>query len=439
MARRSQGLWWIEENYPPAMIGEAGIMTTDAQYNIFYNDLLCCCCQIFDLQGLPETVDEIYLKFCLLQAGRVAIFRDTKGSGDLLGLDCATANKPNVYYMPTGVIITNPVFKGYSYQLTPGKDCAVIYCRDIDRYNYGRQTGGLFGLISTTAQMLADNTISINVATKNMRLTNLVAADDDNTLKSINIAMQKMYDGEPTIAVQNTLLDKLTAVPLTDHTNTQQLLQLLQVRQYIYAHFYESIGLKTHDQMKKERLITAEIDDGAELAVYNIMDMISQISAGIDEVNRLFGTDITLRVNPLILRTIEAGQAAPTASAPAADGETETETPEDAPVIEEAEKLIAEEMGYSTEPEPEPEPEPEQEPEQDDGSGDGEPEQGADDQTEDGSGDGEPEQDDTQSDDDGSGDTEQTGDGVQIVISGDVAGDITITQGGVDDGKADIP
>ena len=437
MARRSQGLWWIEENYPPAMIGEAGIMTTDAQYNIFYNDLLCCCCQIFDLPGLPETVDEIYLKFCLLQAGRVAIFRDTKGSGDLLGLDCATANEPDVYYMPTGVIITNPTFKSYSYQLTPGEDCAVIYCRDIDRYNYGRQTGGLFGLISTTAQMLADNTISINVATKNMRLTNLVAADDDNTLKSINLAMRKMYDGEPTIAVQNTLLDKLTAVPLTDHTNTQQLIQLLQVRQYIYAHFYEQIGLKTHDQMKKERLITAEIDDGAELAVYNIMDMIAQISAGIDEVNRLFGTDISVRVNPLILRTIEAGQAAPAASAPAADGEPETETPEDAPAINEAEKLIAEEMGYSTEPEPE----------QDDGSGDGEPEQDDTQTEDDGSGDGEPEQDDTQTEDDGSGDgepeqgdTEQTGDGVQIVITGDVAGDIIIdTQGGGDDGQANIP
>lgn len=416
MARRSQGLWWIEENYPPAMIGEAGIMTTDAQYNIHYNDLLCCCCQIFDLPGLPETVDEIFLKFCVLQGGRVCIFRDTKGSGDLLGLDCATADKPDVYYMPSGVIVTNPTFNGYSYNLTPGKDCAVIYCRDVDRYNYGRQTGGLFGLISTTAQMLADNTISINVATKNMRLTNLVAADDGNTLASIELTMQKMYNGEPTVPVQNTLLDKLTALPLTDHANTQQLIQLLEVRQYIYAHFYESIGLKTHDQMKKERLITAELDDGAELAVYNILDMIKQIKAGIEEVNRIFGTDISVRVNPLILRTIEAGQAAPAAAAPAADGEPEAETTEEPAAMEQAEKIIADDMGYSSEPEAEPEPEPEPEPE-------AEPE-------------AEPEQDDTQSDDDGSGDdgsgdTEQTGDGVQIVITGDVAGDIIIdTQGG---------
>ena len=406
MARRSQGLWWVEENYPPAMIGEAGIMTTDAQYNIYYNDLLCCCCQIFKLPGLPETVDEVFFKLCLLQAGRVAIFRDTRGSGDLLGLDCATADKPDVYYMPSGVIVTNPTFMGYSYQLKPGEDCAVIYCRDVDRYNYGRQTGGLFGLISTTAQMLADNTISIHVATKNMRLTNLVAADDDNTLASISMAMQKMYDGEPTVPVQNTLLDKLTAVPLTDRTNTEQLIQLLQVRQYIYAHFYESIGLKTHDQMKKERLITAELDDGAELAVYNIMDMIDQITAGIEEVNRIFGTDISVRVNPLILRTIEAGQAAP-----AADGEPAAETPEEPAAIEQDDTQT------------------------DDGSGDGEQEPD-DTQTEDGSGDGEPEQDDTQTEDDGSGDTEQTGDGVQIVITGDVAGDVIIdtdTQGGEDD------
>ena len=37
------------------------------------------------------------------------------------------------------------------------------------------------------------------------------------------------------------------------------IMQLIESHQYILSHFYESLGLQTHDQMKKERLITAEI------------------------------------------------------------------------------------------------------------------------------------------------------------------------------------
>ena len=250
--KRTPGKWWIDNTYPPAKLAtDPGIMYTDQQYNIHFNDLFSCVLNIFQFENIPETIDISYFKFCLFLGGRVAVFRDTHGNGDLRALDCATGGAPDIYYMPNTVIITNPTFRGYSYNLTPGSDCAVIFCREVDRYNYGLQTGGLFGLISTTANLLADNTVSINVAQKNMRLTNIVSADDLNTKEGIEIAIQKMYDGCATIPVQTKLIDKLESVPITAQTNTQQLLQLLQTRQYIYSHFYEQIGLKTHDQMKK--------------------------------------------------------------------------------------------------------------------------------------------------------------------------------------------
>ena len=166
---RSPGQWWIDKNYPPAMLNDPGIMTVDAQYQIEFNDLLSCVYQIIRFKGLPDTIDETYLKMCIYLGGRVAIFRDTRGDGSIRSLDCAMAGIPDIYYMPSQIMIVNPTFKGYSYQLTPGENVAVIFCREVDRYQYGRETGGLFGLISTTAQLLADNTVSINVATKNMR------------------------------------------------------------------------------------------------------------------------------------------------------------------------------------------------------------------------------------------------------------------------------
>lgn len=448
MAKKSQGQWWINGNYPPAMLWEPGIMTVDAQYSLYYNDLLSCVLRILDFDNLPDTIDPTYLKLCLYQGGRIAIFRDTKGDGALRALDCATAGEPDIYYMPRYILITNPVFDGYSYQLTPGVDCAVIYCRECDRYQYGRQTGGLFGLIATTAQLLADNTISLNVATKNTRLTNILASDRKITTMSLQEAVTRMYEGDPTVVVQSSLIDKLQALPLTDHIDTQQLLHLLAVRQYIYSHFYEQIGLKTHDQLKKERLITAEIDEGVELAIFNIDDMISEIDRGLAEANRVFGTDITLRLNPLIMQGMIAGDPPKTETAAAPDTATAAVPAET--LGDQIEEEIAEAMGYEMPPDPEPEPEPEAEPD-DDQSEEPEPEAEPDaDQSEEPAAETEPEPDDDQSVEpaeqteakpvgDQTEEPEEAPD-VSVDISGDVGGDVTISVqiGGDDDGDCAV-
>ena len=419
------------------MIQQPGVMTVDAQYNIEFDNLLSCAYQVVRIKKLPETVDETYLKMCVYLGGRCVIFRDSRGDNALRGLDCSTVDKPTIYYMPSKILIVNPTFKGYSYQLTPGKDCAVIYCREVDRYQYGRETGGLYGLIATHAQLLADNTISINVATKNMRLTNVIGAEDSITVKSIDEVIQDMYNGVPYKCVRKSLVDNLTSVPMTQQTNTQQLLQLIQTRQYIYAHFYEQLGLKTHDQIKKERLISSEIDEGTELAVFNIQDMLATMQKGIDECNRIFGTEIEIELHPLISSTLQdtadGEPADQTDVQPAADpvdgsgddNQTDMQQPAGtttdymAAIYQAAAERVAELIrGKPEDPDP---PEDQSDGEPDVDQSDGEPDV---DQI-----DGEP--------DDDQSDGEPDADQISVDISGDVDGDIdiTISQGGDDDGS----
>lgn len=430
MARQSQGSWWMEHNYPPYMIRSPEVLSVDNLYDMYFNDLLSCCMQILIFDGLPDSIDLTWFKMCLLTAGRVAFFRDTKGDGELRALDCAIAGEPDIYYMPREVLIVNPAFKGYSYTLPIHSDqVAVVYCRECDRYQYARNTGGLYPLISSTAQLLADNTASINVATKNMRLTNILAADDTNTVSSMQLSLRKMYDGEPAIIVQKTLLDKIEPIPLTDHTNTQQLIQLLEVRQYIYAHFYEQIGLKTNDQRKKERLITAELDDGAELALFNVADMLESVTRGIEEVNRDFGTDIDVRLHPLIEATIDgSGDSQTEQPAEPAEKEPAEQQPDlMAAVYAAAADRVAEIIRTAGRAEPDPDPEPEDQTE--DGSGD---DQTEDTETSDGSG-----EDQTEDGSDGSGEDDQsddTGEPDQEIQVGDIYiesdGDVSVVIGG---------
>ena len=431
MAKQSQGAWWIDKNYPPNMIQQPGVMTVDAQYSVEFDNLLSCAYQVIRFRNLPDTIDETYLKMCIFLAGRCAIFRDTRGDGALRGLDCSTVNKPTIYYMPSQILIVNPTFKGYSYQLTPGKDCAVIYCREVDRYQYGRETGGLYGLIATHAQLLADNTISINTATKNMRLTNIITANDSLTVKSIDEVLQDMYNGALYKCVRSSLVDQLTSVPMTQQTNTQQLLQLIQTRQYIYAHYFEQLGLKTHDQIKKERLISSEIDEGTELAVFNIQDMISTIQNGVDECNRINGTEIEIELHPLIASTLQdpadgepedQADVQPVADPiDGSDGQTDMQQPAGtttdymAAIYQEAAERVAELIRGRP--------------------ADDQPEDQSDDQPDDQTGDQTDDQPDDQTDDQSDG--EPDADQISVDISGDVDGDIdiTISQGGDDDGS----
>ena len=52
--------------------------------------------------------------------------------------------------------------------------------------------------------------------------------------------------------------------------------------------------------MKKERLVTDEINSQEAQTTFNIYDMLKQRVAAIEKINSLFGTDIKVYLNPII-------------------------------------------------------------------------------------------------------------------------------------------
>ena len=142
-------------------------------------------------------------------------------------------------------------------------------------------------------------------------------------------------------------------------------MQLIEVQQYIISHFYEQIGITTHDQMKRERLITAEINDNLDLALLNIDDILESVREGIERVNTMFGTDMSVRLNPIIERQRAEAEAAAEEEPEQVPEEEPEEEPEQEPE-EEPEQEPEQEAEQEPEEEPEEEPEqvPEEEPEQ---------------------------------------------------------------------------
>lgn len=273
-------------------------MDFDMLFKHYFNLILRNIFQLFKFDGLPDTVDETFMKYCIFLNGKVTFFK--LDSGELVALNGVYSGEPNLYYVPDKMLVTNPRLKK-SYQMQRDVDCAVVYCSEPDIYNVKGNFGGLYTLISRTATMLADGDISINVSQKNKRLINVLAAEDQNTKDSIDMVIRKQYQGEPYAVVMKSLIDDVQAVPITDKKGgTTDIMQLIQCQQYILAHFYEALGLQTHDNMKKERLITAEVNDNKSLAKLNINDMICTIQNGLDKVNSMFETKIRITLNPLL-------------------------------------------------------------------------------------------------------------------------------------------
>jgi hypothetical protein len=358
-------------------------------YTTMYDTLTRCVLRTFVIDGVPEEINYNFFMLQLLLGGRICFFRR---KGDILtALNANSASEPDLYYLPRKVLVVSPYLTG-EYILTPGEDCEVVYCTSLDQYRYMDYTiSGIKPLLMYTADLLADTIVSISVALKNIRLTNVLAADDQNVVDSIRAAVQKMYNGEPYVVVQSTLVSTLQSFPVRQNVQTNEILQLIELYQYIWARFYEQIGIKTHDNMKKERMITAEVDEGADMALFNIDDLRASISEGLDRVNAMFGTKMKLRINPLIAaqakdpagdQTDGSGDGTPLDPAePAAPASDHDSGDFMRGIYEAAAQRVAEMIRGDPDPNPAEDPDPEDDDEQ---SGDGEPE----DQT----GDGEPEE-----------------------------------------------
>lgn len=285
-------------------LAQTNILIFDELYKSYYDQYRSLIYEIVQISGLEETptVDETFLKYCIFILGKATFFKTRDGT--LRALNGTYSGIPDIYYVPELMIVANPRLEE-SYELKRGEECEVVYCREVDRYNMA-PFGGLYPLISETATIIADNKISINVAQKNTRLINLISADTEQAKRSVEAVISNMYAGLPFGCIQSSMVDEIKSIPLMPNTTNRYLIDLIQVEQYALSHFYEKIGLYTHDQMKKERLITAEINDNASLPIFNIYNIIKTINEGFNRVNAMFGTNYKAYINPLILDQIES-------------------------------------------------------------------------------------------------------------------------------------
>ena len=243
---------------------------------------------MYKYSGLPESLPADQIELKLILDGYCAVFKHpTSGlvtcGGGLSGID--------KYYLPTDFVYAQPALG--SGNLKIDKNCVIIYNSSIDQYT----RNGLSEIIQRSARLLADIDSSISILTINTRATKLNVAANESIARTVDAAMKKIADGEIQTINTQSLLDLYKTVDWNSEQKQQEIIELLNAKQQIMASFLSEIGVKNFTE-KKERLITDEVTADDQLLTINVEDMLNYRKNGIDKINKMFNTSITVERNP---------------------------------------------------------------------------------------------------------------------------------------------
>lgn len=297
---------------------------------------------IFHYEGLPKTIPARNLELYLQMNGLTGI---AKVNGELYALVGGFGGEPNAYYEPTIYTVANP-YLNYNAMLKNEKDCVVIY-NDSTRF-------GLRDLNILYASLLAENKITMRLADINLRSMFLISAPDDRTKKSADAFIENLEKGKMSTVGESQFFDGVKVNP-TQSSYSNTLTDLIEYEQYLKASWFNDLGLDANYNMKRESLNSNESQMNDDALIPLVEDMLIQRKTGIEKVNEMFGTKITVELNSIWKKN----QQLIVEGSPEEEPETEPEEPTEEPdtVPEESETKTEEPVEESTEEELTEEPE----------------------------------------------------------------------------------
>lgn len=283
-----------------------GVCNVEDNFQHYFDLLTNKCCNLFKWEGLPETVDEKFLMMELVLNGKVCW---TKIDDKLYVLDGNVGGEPNCYYQPTQFIVANPILGSKMVKIrhkdgsnsTEGLDGVLMALTDVDYLSDRPNKGGLFRLIYQTAGLLADNISSLNVSQINGRVAQLWTVDNDAEANTVEAIVRDMYEGHPYRVLSQDLISKVGVVPAAQTGQSNTLLNLMEIHQYVLASFYNEIGIPSTWNMKRERVNTAETELMTGSLDVSIYSMERCLKAAVEQINEMFGTSISVRFNEEII------------------------------------------------------------------------------------------------------------------------------------------
>lgn len=251
-----------------------------AAYADYFFRLKSLACTMFKWEGLPDSVNERYLEWCLFIYGKAVFFNHpTRGFMCLNGM----LEGINFYNEPLNIRPISPV---ENFPSIPSDKCVLI-----------RNTPDMYPTFLTTnryAQMLydIDDAINVNITAQKTPILILTDQKQKTTAQSV---YQKFRGNSPVIyGMKGTFDPSSFTVLRTDAPFVAGQLQDIKITKYNEYLSFLGIGMA---DFKRERRVTDEVEqfDSQANALANIG--LSQREHACELINKLWGLNVSVHLS----------------------------------------------------------------------------------------------------------------------------------------------
>jgi len=151
---------------------------------------------------------------------------------------------------------------------------------------------GLLPILEKYSKYINESELTLYIANIWKRASKLISGGDDATIQSARDFISKMENGTIGVIAKNPIMDSLSVN--TEMVSGVSLNELIQYDNYLKSLLYNELGLSYNKQMKKERLITSEVEQDQESNRPLIDNMLSCREKGVNQVNEKFGEKISV-------------------------------------------------------------------------------------------------------------------------------------------------
>lgn len=208
-----------------------------------------------------------------------------KGPDNLYVFPGEPGGPPDIYYRPTQFIVSNPALSD-SLVRTIGLDCEIM--------KNDTAMNGLLPMFLRYAAQMVENDISVRSAQINSRQRTIISASTDSEMASAELYVKRLEEGRIGIIAEAPFLDGIK-VQNASVMQSNSIIQLIELQQYLKASWYNEIGLNSNFNMKREYLSEEEIAASTDMLLPLIDDMFYCRKVAVERINAMFGTNIEVR------------------------------------------------------------------------------------------------------------------------------------------------
>ena len=250
---------------------------------------------MFRYSGLPDTIPEPMLEYMLQIYGSVGIIEH---KGDIYAIRGEFGGAPDPYYRPTMFVAANPALgleSNYRVvtHLPPYDKETWLKMPPCVRFLNDSQILGLLPLFSRYAWQMTENDISIRCAQINIRSQHIIVADTGPEIESASQFMKNLEDGHLS-AIMKTKFAEGVSITNVATGQSNMVMQLIELQQYLKASWYNEIGLNSNFNMKSQYISSEEINSSADIMLPLIDNMFEQRQQAVEAINQWFGTSISV-------------------------------------------------------------------------------------------------------------------------------------------------